>query len=262
MGAGVRKGPARSSRAPVPRWRLPRGRACARSVVRVKSGDWPGARLPTHRPSLLCPARGSAANLWAVTGSVQVDGSFQSEGPGQGVPSGGRVTALEPEAGLPWLPGLPLWLLPPARHSPYPGLSFPCRKAECCQPCPGASGLPSAPPSPTPSGAPSTHPSWGAPRPMPCMDLHVRRLLCCCSQMDDVAAVQHARDRGPSPASQHPRPAAYLSASPPWTGQTQATEPSRPSLAFEGHTEPSAQGSLKLQACLDPLLLQEALWAC
>lgn len=238
-------GPADTPRAAVPRRRLPRGQAPARSVVRVKSGDWPGVRLPTHRPSLLCRAWGSAANLlgsqeqcrWTGPSGVRAQGRVSH-----------RVVGSQPccrRAGLMWPPGLLLRLLRPARHSPCPVLSLPSRKARCCRPCPGPLVFllllhPQCGPAPHP-----LTPRGGAPWPMPRVDLHVRRPLCCCSQMDGVAAGQDALGRSPSPACQHSRPVACLSASPPWTGQTQATEPSRPSLAFEGHTEPSSQGSFK-----------------
>lgn len=191
----------------------PQVEAAQRAGVCEVSGQsevWGLARGGSAHASPLppLPGLGLSGEPVGVTGTVQVDGSFRSEGPGLGVPSGGRLTALLPEAGLTWLPGLPLWLLPPARHSPYPFLSFPSRKAKCCQPCPGPLVFllllhPQCRPAPHP-----LTPHGGAPRPMPCMDLHVCWLLCCCSQMDDVAAVQDALDRSPSPASQHPRPMA------------------------------------------------------
>lgn len=230
--------------------RSPQAEAAQRAGACEVSGQsevWGLARGASAYTSPLppLPGLGLSGEPVGVTGTVQVDGSFRSEGPGQGVPSGGRVTALLPEAGLMWPPGLLLRLLRPARHSPCPVLSLPSRKARCCRPCPGPLVFllllhPQCGPAPHP-----LTPRGGAPWPMPRVDLHVRRPLCCCSQMDGVAAGQDALGRSPSPACQHSRPVACLSASPPWTGQTQATEPSRPSLAFEGHTEPSSQGSFK-----------------
>ena len=73
-----------------------------------------------------------------------------------------------------------------------------------------------------------------------------------------MATFQRSRVPGTMAPLCPPRPGPCVSAPPPSTGQTEATEPS---LASEAHIKPSHKAPLKPQTRLDTLLLQEAPWA-